>query len=363
MNLTISNRIKVAFVIPSLRSGGTERVMSYIASNINKSKFEVTLIVLGFEKNTKYIIEGINVIYLNKGSAKKSFFKLVKVLKMISPSIVFSSLSHVNSMMALISLIVSKPRYIGRESSVKTIRESFEASKSMFSNRLHNWALRRLDAVICQSHDMLNDFQRNNKNLKLDKFVIINNPITKNFKFQEREQTKSACKYITVSSLTKLKGHIRILDALSKLDYDFKYTIIGKGDEYKAIKSHAEKLMIIDNLEFIQHTYNVSEFLNKSDLYLQGSYVEGFPNAVLESCAVGTPVAAFSAPGGHNEIIIEGVNGTVINTSEEFTKKLKTYHENYPFNHKEVSDSVFSRFSEEIILKRYESLFTKLIRN
>ena len=38
--------IKVVFVIPSLRAGGAERVMSFIAQNISKEDFSAELIPL-----------------------------------------------------------------------------------------------------------------------------------------------------------------------------------------------------------------------------------------------------------------------------------------------------------------------------
>ena len=34
--------------------------------------------------------------------------------------------------------------------------------------------------------------------------------------------------------------------------------------------------------------------------------VEGFPNVLIESCVVGTPILAFNAPGGLDEIIEKG---------------------------------------------------------
>ena len=50
----MDNKIKVFFFIPTLVAGGAERVMSFVAQNIDKNKFDVTLIVIGFKKNAKY---------------------------------------------------------------------------------------------------------------------------------------------------------------------------------------------------------------------------------------------------------------------------------------------------------------------
>ena len=52
--------------------------------------------------------------------------------------------------------------------------------------------------------------------------------------------------------------------------------------------------------------------------FIQGSYVEGFPNAVLESCSVGTPVVAINCPGGTKEIIEHATNGFLVVSDDDF---------------------------------------------
>ena len=54
---------KLYFVLPSLRAGGAERVISYLASNLNKSEFDVTLIIVGKEKDAAYNVKDIPVFF------------------------------------------------------------------------------------------------------------------------------------------------------------------------------------------------------------------------------------------------------------------------------------------------------------
>jgi len=90
--------------------------------------------------------------------------------------------------------------------------------------------------------------------------------------------------------------------------------------------------------------------LVKHNLFLQGSYSEGFPNAALESCVMGTPVLAFNVPGGTKEIIENDVNGFLVNTEVEFLDCLKNERD---WNRDNVINSVTKKFGRDTILKRY----------
>jgi len=59
-----------------------------------------------------------------------------------------------------------------------------------------------------------------------------------------------------------------------------------------------------NKVTFKKYTSKILEEVYKNDYFLQGSYVGGFPNSVLESCSIGVPIIAFNCPGGTKGIII-----------------------------------------------------------
>src|SRR5690606_663346 len=103
----------------------------------------------------------------------------------------------------------------------------------------------------------------------------------------------------------------------------FNYTLVGNGVDRDEIFAHAKNLGLTDNIKHIPFTNEVATYLKENDVFLQGSFVEGFPNALLESCAVGTPVIAFKAPGGIDEIIENGINGFIADDKDDFLAKLQ----------------------------------------
>ena len=198
-------------------------------------------------------------------------------------------------------------------------------------------------------------------NVPVIKIVVINNPISEKFKLKNENINNSVVQLITVGRLVKVKGHERVLAVLEKLKIPFHYTIIGTGPEKNNIQNLITEKKLNRKVTLINYTSEVENYLAKSDLFLQGSFTEGFPNALLESCAVGTPVIAFDAPGGTKEIIIEGINGFLASNQEEFYVKLnKSIKTNW--DKQKIRKSVTEKFSKDIIIHQYENLFKQLLQ-
>ena len=349
------DQIKIFFILPSLKAGGAERVISFVSQNIDKDKFKPYLLVAGFEKDSVYDVSNIEVIYFNKSrilTAMPYFFKYIQKYK---PDIVLSSIAHVNKAMATISPIFKNVKFIGREATVLGKNKNSKINKVSLVSLIPN-SFNKLDALICQSEDMANDMI-DNFNVSREKVFVINNPISNLPDVKKISKNGKHKRFITVGRLTNIKGHLRILDVLSLLKEPFTYTIIGDGELKDEIFNKAKELNLIDKIDFIPYTKKVYDFLSQHDLFLQGSYVEGFPNALLESCVVGTPVLAFKAPGGTKEIIEEDVNGFMVENKKEYLSILQS---DLNFKPEDVRESVYKKFNQQIIINQYENLFIKI---
>ena len=95
--------IKVVFAIPSLRAGGAEKVMSFLAQNLDTNKFESHLLVIESQKASAYEIEGIKLTYLNKPNVRSAIPDIYNFIKKEKPEIVMSAIAHLNTMMAFLS--------------------------------------------------------------------------------------------------------------------------------------------------------------------------------------------------------------------------------------------------------------------
>lgn len=356
-----NKKINITFILPSLAAGGAERVMSFVAQNIDKSKFNTTLLVTDFEKNAVYKIDNVNTIFLNKNRVLKAIPALFKYIIKQKPDIVISAIGHLNTVMAYISVFAPKTKFISREVNILSVLENYSTKSNPIGSYISKRRFNYFDKIVCQSLDMKADLL-SNYNVNENKLVVVNNPITDNFYYNESARSKSnTIRFITVARLKKQKGHERIIQALKKIDFPFHYTIIGDGPERDTIFNLVKEANLTDNITHVKSTTEVYKYLNENDVYLQAAYIEGFPNAVIESSAVGTPILAFNAPGGINEIIEEGTNGFIVDNENDFINRLNEINKNYPFKPEKVSDCVMKKYSKEIIIKKYEDVFLSLM--
>ena len=97
-----------------------------------------------------------------------------------------------------------------------------------------------------------------------------------------------------LSRIDPKKGLEFVFNALSKVDFDFRFRIAGAGDEaYIAyLRSLADTCGIADKIEWCGWMKGIEKFrfLSGLDLFILTSHNENFALAVIESLAMGSPV-------------------------------------------------------------------------
>jgi glycosyltransferase involved in cell wall biosynthesis len=127
---------------------------------------------------------------------------------------------------------------------------------------------------------------------------------------------ESAKVVITVGRLAWLKGWKFMIDSFllyNKLVPESLFYLVGDGEdmprinEYIAERGLSGKIILPGKKDASE----IVEYLNASDLFIMGSYKEGWSTSLIEAIACGIPacVTNFSSA---KEIILEGINGLVI---------------------------------------------------
>ena len=214
---------------------------------------------------------------------------------------------------------------------------------------------------------MQNDLIENFK-IKKEKLVKINNPV--DFEFineklaisEKPESFKADFKnVVAIGNLSSRKGFDNLLKVFSHLKNEkILLHILGDGRD-KELLHQMKNDLGLENVIFHGQQKNPYQFLKFADLFVLSSRYEGFPNVLLEAGACGTYSLANNCPGGITEIIQEKINGEISNIEnhEDFAEKLKSIlMENH--EKEQIINSIKSRFSKEIILKKYMELFKNL---
>jgi len=126
---------------------------------------------------------------------------------------------------------------------------------------------------------------------------------------------------LTTGRLAWLKGWKFMIDSFVKFSEKVTNTLflfVGEGEDFDEIISYISEKNLTDkiSLEGKKSREEIALYLNASDLYIMGSYNEGWPTALMEASACGVPscVTGFSAA---DEIIRNGVNGYIVKKHDE----------------------------------------------
>lgn len=122
--------------------------------------------------------------------------------------------------------------------------------------------------------------------------------------------------FIAVGRLVGDKGINELVNAFVKLNKEYNNTRLILVGRYEEVLDplKADTLNLIQScraIEAIGQQNDVRSWLAASDVAVLASYREGFPNVVIEAGAMGLPQIVTNI-NGSREIIIEGVNGTII---------------------------------------------------
>lgn len=109
-------------------------------------------------------------------------------------------------------------------------------------------------------------------------------------------------KLICVGRMVPLKNHEFLIKLMVELP-DYKLVLVGAEDPEEKIRKLAQKLNVIDRIEFtgLISREEVFRKLGSASIYLSASYIEGLPVSVLEAMRVGLiPIISDIMP--HREI-------------------------------------------------------------
>ncbi len=363
-------RIHVLFVVPSLRGGGSERVIVTLLRHLDRSKFKLSLAIVDMNGAIfkSDVPDDVELIDLQCSRVRHALLKMIRLIWQRRPDVVFSTLGHLNLALAMLRpLLPNRVRYIGRETCVVS-----ELQRESVFPRLAGWMYRyfypRFDVVVCQSMDMRNDLIKQ-FGFPATKAVIIHNPvdierihrlasevISRNDEWPE-PNSDGAPHFVAAGRLAYQKGFDLLIEALALGDGTRpRLTLLGEGPLRPALEQLARRRGVADRIRFLGFESNPYPLFAHADAFILSSRYEGLPNVVLEALACGTQVIAVPAPGGINEIA--KLAGGVLLAAAVDAESLSVAIQRFVNGERRMGSVDLTPFSVETIVRQYQDLLS-----
>lgn len=233
------------------------------------------------------------------------------------------------------------------------------------SEKLLQWCIRRwVDIIFFVSKSMLKDLKRMMPGKHL---VYTPNGVDMNRFFDQKRQRKM--QLVAVGTLKWQKGYEYLLQSVKGVFFrhpEYRLAIIGDGPLRNQLEELAGSLGIANRIEFLNRLTHeqVAVVLNESSIFVMSSVSEGFPKALVEAIACGTPVVATDV--GSCREIVNGV-GFIVKPRDprEFKETVNRLIENeelradFSYNCQEVAQRYDWKMTAKIVESEYRRLISE----
>lgn len=311
---------KIVLFTSSLSQGGAEKVLTLVSLNL-PIEYQKTIVVYD-DSRVDYEYDGNLVTLKAKASNNillkfKTFYYRVKEMKDIKKQ---------NNVDVAISFLDS-PNFVNlfsksNEKVIVSVRNFKSVNKKSLYDKIFKLAMKlfynKADTIVAVSnlikHDLINNY-----GILEDKIAVINNPynVTQIKKMSDEEisemeqQVFKNPTLINVGRFNKQKGQrhlINIVGVLRKSIPNIQLIFLGEGSMEEELKKQVEVLDLKENIHFWGFKKNPYKYISKADIFVFPSLHEGFPNALVEAMACGTPVISSDCKSGPREILAPGTD-------------------------------------------------------
>lgn len=364
-------KINICFHIGNISNcGGTEKVTTQISSLLlnNYKNYNVFILSNYYDKDKgPFFKENNNIVYDSlfdrNVNNKLNFFNLIFKLKKFIKKNDIDILIGVDTILSLFDIPAikgTKCKYIAWE------HFNFKYNLGVKLRDIgRKYACKKADAVVVLT-DKDKKYFLDNLTVK-NKIVRIYNP----FLVKENDYRYDKDSNVIMSSgrLTYQKGFDILIDVANELKSktsDFKWLILGDGEDRKMLEEKIEQYKLQDNVELVGRVNNVDEYYKKSRMFVLTSRFEGLVLVALEAKAYSLPIVSFDFDCGPSETIKNNKNGFIVECFD-IKKMAKKIYELLSDKDKCMKFSNNSKldmdkFEPNLIVNEWDTLIKELLK-
>lgn len=328
----MTQKIKIVYFIGSLRLGGAEKQVVELATDLDRSRYDVEICCINQGGPMVEAVRAAGVpvhifeVSLPYGKYNprsyihvlKSLRRIYRYIKETKPDIIHGYLftAYIVGILcgswAKVPILVSSRRSLGYFKKDKAWRQIIE-----------NYANRKTDEILVNSNAVWDDVIKREKHCDGKVTLIYNGVDLEKFK-PRRPEPEIRAKWRlnqdylvvgVVANLIHYKGHMEILDAASLLKEDFpnlKFVFVGRDGGMQIRIEKNRKVLSLENQVILAGSReDVERIIPAFDILLLASHEEGFSNVLLEGMACGKPIVATDV-GGNPESVKDGETGFIV---------------------------------------------------
>lgn len=322
-------KIHLAHLLYFIGPAGKEQGVLKIVSGMDRSRFEVDIIVLqGVRYRELLPVEQFNIIELQGTPANswETARRLAEVLKRNRYDIVYTHSWNTLLEGYLAARLAKIPALIHGE------HGTFE--RSFMKDRVQKYLWQRFDAVTVVAGDLEKKL-RDSFGYRKDNISVLYNGIdparfypSPEFREKYRRQYGLEGSFVvgTLGRFHPVKDHFTLIKAFRRFRETIpaaKLVLVGgggsAGEEMKRrYQELIAQLSLQEQVRFIPPVSDPETLLNMFDVFVLSSVSEGCSNVILEAQACGVPVLA-TATGGNPELVNHQETGLLFPVGDEQT--------------------------------------------
>ena len=325
---------RILFIHSSLKMGGAERMLVYIA-NLLAGEYQVVILLFDQTELFYDVDKGIEVItlnnlYLTSQNAKSKLDRLKSTNAMIKALMEKEREIHPDMTIVFddrLTWITWMASSIGKSGTLRVYSQRNDPyDKSKLKNHLFSLIYRNAGGVVFQLEEVKAFY-----NCEGDRFEVIPNPITIN----PVKYTGIRNKYVLAAGRFQNRKRFDVLiEAFYYLNKEYptyELLLFGEGEEREKLQGLINKYGLNKVVKMPGIEKDVIQNHSDAGIFVLSSDSEGMPNTLIEAMAQGIPcIATDCTPGGARFLLDEGKNGILVprGDAQKLYLAMKEYIEN-----------------------------------
>ena len=302
--------------LPSVNKGGMEKNFFSTAKNLRKrgvNLFSISCSKNKFNKRLKvkkeYGVFEIDSLNLSLKFLISFIILIVKNYKKKIPVLSFQG--------NIFAIVASK--IIGCKIFIRLNSHPDLFLKSSFKKTIFKFFYKMADRIIVNSKQTQDNLK---KQLRLRSNLIYNEIDEDEIKAKSKHKIKLKFSnnfpiLISVGRMDENKNHIFLVETFNKLKKNIKFNllIVGSGPQKQMLLKKIQSYNLNHIVKISDYKNNPYPYIKKSHFLILSSFVEGYPNVLLEAGILGKLIISSSC-NGSKEIINNGERGYLFNVNK-----------------------------------------------